>query len=104
MKPGWPQEDAGLDETWHRVTGSIRDFELAERNAEARRDWLLRKALGVAYPDAQAPVERVLVDRWLTARRDMALRWMFKSRSARRKALRGHPWAHLPKPFHRQAE
>jgi hypothetical protein len=100
-------------------------FELQERNADALKAWRWRQAMaelapalqgvlmnGVLhlpplYPDACSEAWRSCLELWFERQRDLARRWMFKNRCAKRAVgLPVRPWSRQPLPlmFTRQAE
>ena len=100
-------------------------FEMQERNRDALKAWRWRQAMaeiepalqGVLiggtlrlpplYPDAYSEAWRGCLNLWFERERDMAKRWMFKNRCARRAVgLPTLPWSRqrLPLMLRMQAE
>ena len=64
-----------------------RAFEIAQRNANALATWQMCRALGTQFPDAaRSPDDRLILDRWIEARREVAQGWLSRSLFFRRQA------------------
>jgi hypothetical protein len=61
--------------------------EIARRNESCLEAWRDKRLAGIiSYGDAWTPVWRERLDRWFADERDLAQRWLFKRRCARRAA------------------
>jgi hypothetical protein len=67
--------------------------EIAQRNTQGLYNWRLKLAIREVYTDAQGPIAREIIDRWLAEQRDLAKRWLFKQRAEQRARLRATDWA-----------
>lgn len=87
-----------------QVQETIRLFELAERNAEALRNWRLRLALKIPCPDALSERQRAFESRVFEDKWTIAKRWCFKNRCERKAAQRQDWRESLPAMVRRQAD
>lgn len=76
--------------------------ELSARNWRALSAWRARRAAKAYHPDAWPPLWRERLNFWLEERRELAERWMFKSRCARRWSMQST--LPLPAFLRKQAE
>lgn len=69
-----------------RLRGDVvrRQAEIARRNDDGFAAWRDKRLAGTVYADAWSPVWRGRLDVWFVDARDLALRWLFKHRCARR--------------------
>ena len=67
-----------------QINGYFVAFEMSEKNAQGLTRWRLKLAQDEVQPDACHPNERTLYARWYAMRLDLARRWLFKRRAARR--------------------
>lgn len=77
--------------------------QIAERNASAYRQWEYRlfqlQELGIQPFDAWPPVWRERLSNWFKEQHELAQRWLFKRRCAKRIVLRSTNWAAIAKIY-----
>lgn len=61
--------------------------ELSARNAQAVRDWRLRRSLRIDCPDAWSAPWRARLNDWFEGERGHAQRWLFKRRCERQQSV-----------------
>jgi hypothetical protein len=73
----------------HRCCTQL-EAEIAIQNQLCREAWRQKRSLRRAHLDAWPPVWRERLNAWFVEQRELAKRWMFKTRCEKRKALETH--------------